>query len=195
MSNATPPGWYPDPSGHPGMRWWDGTAWTQHVGPPPAQAQAQATRPRLRDEVPTDTVWVWLLVLQPVLAVLLQFAYQPHLQFRTIGPERIPTVDPTSLYTAGYFVVQVGGLVLYGAAVVLAWLDHRELRRRGVVRPFPWPWAFLSAIVYVIGRFVVVRKVAPGRPTWPLWSYLAVFVLSTVVGLVHGLALFRQLLP
>jgi uncharacterized membrane protein YhaH (DUF805 family) len=26
-----PPGWYPNPSGQPGMRWWDGYTWTGHV--------------------------------------------------------------------------------------------------------------------------------------------------------------------
>ena len=30
---ATPPGWYPDPSGQ--MRWWDGYRWTHVSGPPP----------------------------------------------------------------------------------------------------------------------------------------------------------------
>jgi hypothetical protein len=26
-----PAGWYPDPSGQPGSRWWDGTQWTGHT--------------------------------------------------------------------------------------------------------------------------------------------------------------------
>jgi hypothetical protein len=33
-----PAGWYPDPSGAQGQRYWDGTAWTE---PPPATAQQQ----------------------------------------------------------------------------------------------------------------------------------------------------------
>lgn len=30
---VTPPGWYPDPSGGPLMRYWDGTGWTLHTAP------------------------------------------------------------------------------------------------------------------------------------------------------------------
>jgi hypothetical protein len=29
--SLTPAGWYPDPSGRFEMRYWDGTAWTEHV--------------------------------------------------------------------------------------------------------------------------------------------------------------------
>lgn len=32
------PGWYVDPLGLPGHRWWDGVAWTQHYVPFPAPA-------------------------------------------------------------------------------------------------------------------------------------------------------------
>lgn len=32
LSQATPPGWHPDPAGEPGIaRWWNGTEWTTHT--------------------------------------------------------------------------------------------------------------------------------------------------------------------
>jgi Protein of unknown function (DUF2510) len=36
---SVPPGWYPDPSGQPGQRYYDGKQWTKHFQPtPPAPA-------------------------------------------------------------------------------------------------------------------------------------------------------------
>ncbi len=34
---ASPAGWYPDPSGAPGQRYFDGTQWTQHHSPAAAR--------------------------------------------------------------------------------------------------------------------------------------------------------------
>jgi hypothetical protein len=42
--NAAPqPGWYPNPSGDPGYRWWDGRGWTEHVRAPEPTAGAAST--------------------------------------------------------------------------------------------------------------------------------------------------------
>ena len=35
-------GWYPDPQGAGGQRWWDGTTWTEHVHPPAGAAPGGA---------------------------------------------------------------------------------------------------------------------------------------------------------
>ncbi|MEW2548553.1 DUF2510 domain-containing protein [Streptomyces sp. NPDC047002] len=56
MTNSTPPGWYPDPGqqtgdGPPRHRWWDGSAWTDHLRPAAPEAwnapgQAPGAAPR-----------------------------------------------------------------------------------------------------------------------------------------------------
>ncbi|MGY2002021.1 phospholipid scramblase-related protein [Blastococcus sp. SYSU DS1024] len=50
-----PPGWYPDPAGGQGSRWWDGQGWTEHVQqaappPPPPPQQPPAAGPSLYDQ-------------------------------------------------------------------------------------------------------------------------------------------------
>lgn len=63
------------------------------------------------------------------------------------------------------------------------------------MRPFPWGWAFLlSPILYLIGRYVVVRKVAPGRPMWPLWVNIALVVIGFLIGIARSVAIVQQIL-
>jgi hypothetical protein len=45
MTSQAPAGWYPDPSGVPGHRWWDGGAWSEHTSPPAAQPVAATPAP------------------------------------------------------------------------------------------------------------------------------------------------------
>lgn len=47
MTTPTPAGWYPDPSGTGGVRWWDGGRWTEHVQqtPPSTGQPAPPTGP------------------------------------------------------------------------------------------------------------------------------------------------------
>lgn len=77
MTDATPAGWYPDPAGGGGQRYWDGATWTGHVAPP-AEATWAAT-PALVPPTPTrGPVWPWVVGigfgLLFVVAVLLAIA-------------------------------------------------------------------------------------------------------------------------
>lgn len=53
----SPPGWYPDPSGVSGQRYWDGNRWTEHVsgGLPPAPT-VEPARPTAPSQTPPATV-------------------------------------------------------------------------------------------------------------------------------------------
>jgi hypothetical protein len=56
---GAPPGWYADPAGGPGQRWWDGYAWTEATvlpsvpPPPPASAYAAGFPPPPGYPLPT----------------------------------------------------------------------------------------------------------------------------------------------
>jgi hypothetical protein len=190
-TGSTPPGWYADPYGAAPQRWWDGTQWTAQVSQPAVTAaQYQytppATRPPLNPATPLGTVWIWLIVLLPLLSILLlplvQVDFSSVIDTASLDGQYHP-VNPLSIYGPWYFVLIAVGWLTYAATVVFSWLDHRELARRGVVRPFHWAWTFLNSLVYVIGRTVIVRKVADRRGMAPLWAAIGVTVLSIVVAI------------
>ncbi|KJE22131.1 Scramblase/Protein of unknown function (DUF2510) [Frankia torreyi] len=44
MTQTVPPGWYTDPSGQHGSRWWDGNQWTEHTQPAPLAQRGGAAQ-------------------------------------------------------------------------------------------------------------------------------------------------------
>jgi len=44
---TSPQGWYPDPAGGAGLRWYDGAQWTGYAAPPASDASVLATAPAL----------------------------------------------------------------------------------------------------------------------------------------------------
>ncbi len=181
-------GWYPDPHDAAQQRWWDGVAWSD------------ARQPAPRVDVPTGTVWIWLNVLLPLvtlpsLLLLDTSGYlQSTFQAAYFQDERALAAASAS-YLASTLIVTIIGFVVIGLGILFAWLDWRELGRRGIPRPFAWPWALFALFatngVYVIGRGVVLRR-RTGRGLGPVWGWIAVTAVSLIVGLVYAGAILSQ---
>lgn len=201
MPQQPPAGWYPDPATPGILRFWDGATWTAHTSAPTptAPAPAPATtkpEPRKSPGVDTNTPWIWLIVLLPlassVLALLVPWRsmlfFMQGWQFNSYTqPDNLPDMrlfmQPLDMFVSPWWwAITLFGWAVYGVSVWFAYLDQRELRSRGIDRPFPWPWMFLS-IVYPIGRIVVaIRRTGKG---WaPLWGLIATEVVGAIVGAI-----------
>ncbi|UKA48902.1 DUF2510 domain-containing protein [Arthrobacter sp. FW305-123] len=101
------------------------------------------------------------------------------------------TLAPASMLNLGYVLVWSGLLLTYFATVVLAVLDTRRLLTLGVIRPFHWAWSFLGGVPYVIGRAVVLHKVAPRRGLWPLIVILVGWGIYYVAGSIKTVAFMQ----
>jgi hypothetical protein len=176
-TRTAPAGWYADPNGAPTLRWWDGTTWSEHYAP---GAAITLERPRLTTDTKVDGVWIWLVAALPLVSIASYFLidFRGYMQGLMTGDIR----GALTVFGVGYFASLALSWITWGAAVLFAYFDWRDLRAAGVVRPFHWAWAFLGGIVYLIGRTVIVRKVSPGG-LGPLWGGIAVLVLALIVSI------------
>jgi hypothetical protein len=185
MTNVAP-GWYPDPSGSGAQRWWDGTNWTDHSNQPYAQSTVGLRAP---EGAKTNTVWIWLVVVLPLVGVLpLLF-----IDWRSTLDLSSPTGSTALMTSPLYLFSGVLSWVLYGLVVFFAYRDYRALEAAGVPRPFHWAFAFLSSVVYAIGRAVVVKR-RTGHGSAVLWAAIASIVLSFVFVTIVMVQLFGAIL-
>lgn len=184
MTSAAP-GWYPDPSGNGGQRWWDGTTWTQQ-----APYTYQTAVQRAPEGARTNTPWIWLIIVLPLVTTLPLF----FVDWGAFVRSQLDTSATAALamYTSpAYLLTTVGGWVVYGLVVFFAYRDYRFLQAQGVPRPFHWAFAFLSTYVYPIGRAVVVKRRTGGDGGILAWS-ISALVVSFVLVIVLLVVMMNQ---
>lgn len=125
MTQAPPPGWYPDPHGS-GQRWWDGTRWTEHAqAPPSGDPRTWAMAAHLSALV---SAFVGLAFMGPLIVYLVKRDDDPFV--RQQAAEALNFNLSVLIYTVAYVIVLVIGLVLIvgvvliplGVAGAIAWL-------------------------------------------------------------------------
>ncbi|MHC5796247.1 DUF2510 domain-containing protein [Lacisediminihabitans sp. FW035] len=180
-----PAGWYPDHTGAPGVRWWNGAAWTEATRSSAEYPVPGATPYALQQapaKVPAGTAvynpFIWTLALLPLLGIVT-------LLNRDISQLVQSSTDPLAIYRDPAYLASLAlGWGLYGVSVVLAYLDRKRLLKDGYDRPFHWAWTFLTSGVYVIGRSVIVRRRA-GRGQAPIWVWVGIVVAVTTINLIQ----------
>lgn len=130
-------------------------------------------RPRLPNDTRVDGVAIWLLVVLPWVIASSVFLFDTGAVMQALW------VDDTA-GALEYVLLHVGVLlgctvVSIGLALLLGFLDQRRLRGLGLVRPFPWGFAAIGGIVYVIGRHVVLQRVTSTKGA-PLWASATLYL-------------------
>lgn len=127
----------------------------------------------------TNTLWIWLVVVLPMVQLI------PLLFIDWSSLVSSPSSASTSLNlitSPAYLLATLGGWVIYALCALCAYLDWKQLKAAGVPQPFHFAWVFLSSLVYVIGRSVVVKR-RTGSGTAPMWAAIASLVLSFAVAI------------
>ena len=164
--------------------------------PHPYSPATPAAALRAPDGTDPYTLWIWLILAIPVVQTLPIF----FIDWTSFIDASL--ADPTGLgaysvlFSPAYLVLIAFGWVGTGLMFWFAYLDWRELQRRGVPQPFHWAWIFLtlavSYAVYTIGRSVVVKR-RTGHGSAPMWITIATIVAGLVVGIWVTVVIFQGL--
>jgi len=123
MSDAALPvaGWYEDPAGGGGVRWWDGSTWTQHARPRevepvaevPGTTQGRHRSPVAEPAAPVAQRPTQQLVPQPIH----QPAYQPMAPRYQAAPTSIPNPSGQPAWAAAPHAIGPQGRAPHGGGL------------------------------------------------------------------------------
>ena len=177
ISGSIPAGWYPDPAGGAGKRWWDGTTWTANVQepeaspPPPAFGNYVPADLRPLTPLPTAEAGIaytrasWWIAGSPLWVVVPQVAVVQI--FNSLAPLSVPSlVLAIALFTVLAWSILIG----------LAFSDRSGLINGGNnSAASPW-WTLLTPLAYLIARARQIQLYATGGWASVVWWCLAAFV-------------------
>ncbi len=143
--------------------------------PPPAARELRTPRerPLLPPGTRVDGVWVWLIVTVPWVLASTVFLFDLGVVLDALWVDDAATALEHVALHAG--VLAASSVATIGLALLFAARDSRSLRAAGVVHPFPWGFAAIAGIVYLVGRHVILRKVTR-PPVAPLATSIALYV-------------------
>jgi hypothetical protein len=193
ISGSIPPGWYADPAGGTGKRWWDGTVWTANV----REAETSHAPSTFGTYVPDErrsmtplqtpergtayTRASWWIAGSPLWVVLPQVA-----AFDAVNS--LLPLSPPILNVAIALFTAVDLVIL----LLLAFSDRRALIKGGnESSASPW-WTLLTPLAYLIARARQIQFYAIGGWASVLWWCIAavltpgvaVVVVFAVTGLI-----------
>jgi hypothetical protein len=200
---AVPAGWYPDHTGAPQSRWWDGDAWTDRVRPEDSVPESRMPDSRMPDSpapyamrrapasVPDGTrvynVFIWIIVLLPIVNIATLLTYD-------VSSIATTPTDPYAVYRDPAYLGSLAlGWIAYLGSALVAYFDRSRLLRDGYDRPFHWTWAFLGGGVYVIGRSVIVHR-RSGRGLAPIWAWAGLTAFAVVITVLKVIAMVSTMM-
>ena len=156
-------------------------------------AQAAYAAPTPPPQVPASTspsTWaIWVLAALPAVSLLIALS----VDYRGLMDTSPRGLSAEAAITSA--LLNFVQFLMWGATVVLAFLDWRDLTRRGIAKPFHWAWAFIPVAggVYLIGRSIVVRRRIEGAPAaalTPMWVWIALNVVTSVIAIAKSFEAF-----
>lgn len=157
----------------------------------PATPAAQLRAPEGTDP---STPWIWLILVIPIVQFLPVFLIDWESFIVASITDTTGLGATSALFSPGYVALIALGWIGNALLIWFAYLDWRELKRRGVPQPFHWAWMFLvlavSYAVYPIGRAVVAKR-RTGRGLEVMWITIATLVAGLVAGVVLSIVLVQ----
>ncbi len=163
--------------------------------PEPYRPQQPAADLKAPPGTDPSTPWIWLILLVPIVQTL------PVFLLDWAGFVEAAILDPTGTSTTAlfadpaYLAVVALGWIGTAAMIGFAYLDWRELQRRGVPQPFHWAWIFLTFVVsyavYTIGRAVVANR-RTGTGLSVMWVTIATIVVGFIAGIWFAVVLTQM---